>query len=89
MEQEAIKFLMNLGSVGVALVIGAKYGSMALQKLYNDINVQHKEQLEQAFKRETKLMEWLEKKNETDYKIMETLNNICDEMEKIKQNIKI
>lgn len=79
-EEEAIKILFNLGAIGVVLIFAGKYGSQALKKLYEDINSQHKEQIKLCYKREDKLMEWLNKKNETDNKVAETLEGICNEI---------
>jgi hypothetical protein len=80
MEEEAIKILFNLGAIGVVLFFVGIYGSKALKKLYDDINLQHKEQIKLCYKREDKLMDWLNKKNETDNKVAETLENICGQI---------
>jgi uncharacterized protein YoxC len=79
-EEEAIKILFNLGAIGIVLVFVGIYGSKAIKKLYNDMTMQHKEQLKLCYKREDQLMQWLNKKNETDNKVAETLDNICSQI---------
>lgn len=80
MEQEFIKALSELGAIGAFIFFAGKYGIKALEKLYTDMSNQHKEQLTEAIKREDRLMDFLDQKNETDIKVAATLDNICTEM---------
>lgn len=80
MEQEVLKLVSGAGALGIFIFFAVKYGIIAIQRLYSDMREQHKEQLQESIKREDKLMEYLDKKNETDSKIAQTLENINDEM---------
>ena len=85
MEQELLKLVSGAGALGVFIFFTVKYGITAIQRLYTDMREQHKEQLQESIKREDKLMEYLDKKNETDSKIAQTLDNINDRIETIEK----
>jgi len=80
MEAEFVKILIQTGALGVVVFFGGKYGYKALTKLYDDMKVQHKEQLDAANKREDKLMKFLDEKNKSDAKVASTLDSICNEI---------
>ena len=91
MEQEWIKLFGALGAL-IFLVVGAikfgvQYGLKAIEKLYADMQLQHKEQVAEIIKQKEQVMEYLNKKNETDSKIADTLENISQEMQCI--NIRV
>jgi predicted nuclease with TOPRIM domain len=87
MEQELLKLLSGAGALGALVFFAVKYGIKAIEKLYLDMREQHKEQLQESIKREDKLMDWLDKKNESDVKIANTLQNISEEMQCINNRI--
>lgn len=88
MDQELLKLLGGGGVLGVAAALGIKYGISAIERLYNDMQTQHKEQLLESTKREDKLMDYLDKKNETDSRIAATLDNINDRLCVVENCIK-
>lgn len=87
MEQELLKLVSGAGALGIFIFFAVKYGIIAIQRLYTDMREQHREQLQESIKREDKLMEYLDKKNDTDSKIAQTLENINDEMSCINRRV--
>lgn len=83
-EQEIINLLGQSGITGAIAYAGYK----AVTKLYLDMREQHKEQLMESIKREDKLMDYLDKKNETDAKIANTLDNINDRLCEVEACVK-
>jgi hypothetical protein len=59
MDQELLKLLGGSGVFGTAIYFGVKYGVTALERLYNDMKEQHKQQLLESKKREDKLKRFL------------------------------
>ena len=87
MDAELMKLLGGGGVFGSAVFFGIKYGLTALERLYNDMKEQHKEQLAESTKREEKLLAYLEQKNITDAKIASTLDNMCVRLASVEQTI--
>jgi predicted nuclease with TOPRIM domain len=82
MEQELIKLISGTGALGALIFLSIKYGIKALEKLYTDMRDQHKEQLQEATKREDKLMQHLDK-------VAETLDNINERLCEVEQCVKV
>jgi F0F1-type ATP synthase membrane subunit b/b' len=70
-------FLTQAGAMGVFLYLTVK----AIIKLYEDIRKDSKE-------REDKLMNYLDKKSETDKKVAETLDNVNNRLCAIEEAIR-
>lgn len=80
MENINIQQLMTQG--GIALV-----SVYACFLLYRDMKENNKQSLEASQKREEKLMQWLTEKNQTDAKIANTLDEICDKLSNMDKRI--
>lgn len=87
MDQELLKLVGGGGTFGVAVFLAVKYGLAALERLYNDMKEQHKEQLLESTKREDKLLAYLEQKNITDTKVAQTLDGICSRLANVECKI--
>jgi len=87
MEQEYIKLIGTGGTFGGIVFFAIKYGLKALERLYNDMKEQHKEQLVESQKREDKLLAYLEQKNVTDAKVAKTLDGICNRLTSVECKI--
>ena len=81
MEQELIKLISGTGALGALIFLSIKYGIKALEKLYTDMQEQHKLQLNEAIKREEKLMNHLEK-------VVQNLYNINDRLSEVEKCVK-
>lgn len=84
MEAEILK-LGGLGSVimGVIFVV-VKTIIKAVEKLYTDMQDQHRARLVEGATREDKLMTYLSQKNETDARVAQTLDNICTRLSNVE-----
>jgi predicted nuclease with TOPRIM domain len=81
MEQELLKLVSGTGALGALIFFSIKYGIKALEKLYTDMQEQHKLQLNEAIKREDKLMNHLDK-------VVVTLDNINDRLCEVEKCVK-
>jgi hypothetical protein len=82
------EIVIYLGGGGVAVYFGIKYGTSALERLYNDMKEQHRGQLEESRKREDKYLKYLEQKNATDLKVSQTLESICTRLSNVECHMK-
>ena len=91
MDQELIK-LFGAGGVIIGLVItalkfGVSYGFKCIEKLYTDMTLNHDKQLQQLQDDKKMLMEFLNKKNDTDAKIALTLDNVANKLECLNNRV--
>jgi hypothetical protein len=80
MDPESLKFIGGGGTLGTIIFFAIKYGVKAIEKLYDDMKAQHKQQMAEALKREYRLMKYLDEKNCTDSKVAETLSVIHERL---------